>query len=135
MPMASSVSASLPPSVPRTHPIDVSQSNTCDSRDTLYILLGALAASPAIRTGPMIPKLDNPASDRRTVVSADGTRLACEVLGDGPALVVVTGALSALDFPHVRQFAQTFATQFRVYVYDRRGRGGSADTPPYSVDK
>ena len=70
-----------------------------------------------------------------TVVSTDGTRIAFEAAGHGPALVLVAGALGYKDFPYLRKFAAEFAKQFRVFSYDRRGRGGSTDTQPFSVDR
>jgi pimeloyl-ACP methyl ester carboxylesterase len=70
-----------------------------------------------------------------TVVSNDGTRIAFEATGNAPALVLVAGALGYKDFPYLRKFAAEFAKQFRVFSYDRRGRGDSTDTPPFSVQK
>lgn len=70
-----------------------------------------------------------------SVVSTDGTRIAFEATGHGPALVLVAGALGYKEFPYLRKFAAEFAKQFRVFAYDRRGRGGSTDTQPYGVDK
>lgn len=70
-----------------------------------------------------------------TVVSRDGTRIAYEISGSGPTLVVVAGALGYNDFPYLRDFAKELAKDFRVVMYDRRGRGGSSDTPPYIVEK
>ena len=69
------------------------------------------------------------------VVSKDGTRIAYEASGSGPTVVIVAGALGYKDFPYLRKFAAEFAKDFRVVSYDRRGRGESSDTQPYSVDK
>ena len=69
------------------------------------------------------------------VVSKDGTRIAYEVSGAGPTLVIVAGALGYKDFPYLKSFVADFAKDFRVVIYDRRGRGGSGDKQPYSVDK
>ena len=68
-------------------------------------------------------------------VSKDRTRIAYDVTGKGPTIVIVAGALGYKDFPYLRGFVADFAKDFRVVIYDRRGRGGSGDTPPYSVDK
>jgi len=76
----------------------------------------------------------NSESDK-TVLSKDGTRIAYNVLGNGPAVVLVPGALGHKDADRVRQFVTELAKDFRVFSYDRRGRGGSGDTAPYSVDK
>lgn len=65
------------------------------------------------------------------VTSRDGTRIAFDKLGKGPALVLVGGALS--DRAGGGGLAQLLAPRFTVYSYDRRGRGDSTDTPPYAV--
>ncbi|MBF6172334.1 alpha/beta fold hydrolase [Nocardia blacklockiae] len=70
-----------------------------------------------------------------TTLSADGTRLAYDVRGDGPVLVYVTGAICFRQFRPVLADVKAFAAEFTVYTYDRRGRGDSGDTLPYSVDR
>lgn len=65
------------------------------------------------------------------VTSRDGTRIAFEKWGRGPALIIVGGALS--DRAGSSELAQLLAAHFTVYGYDRRGRGDSTDTRPYSV--
>jgi pimeloyl-ACP methyl ester carboxylesterase len=70
-----------------------------------------------------------------TVRSADGTRIAYEKVGSGPALVLVDGALCSRDFGPCRSLANHLADKFTVYFYDRRGRGGSGDTPPYTPSR
>jgi pimeloyl-ACP methyl ester carboxylesterase len=65
------------------------------------------------------------------VTSRDGTRIAYDKWGKGPAVIVVNGALS--DRSGGSELAQLLATQFTVYSYDRRGRGDSTDAKPYSV--
>ncbi|HEU5133592.1 MAG TPA: alpha/beta hydrolase [Steroidobacteraceae bacterium] len=65
------------------------------------------------------------------VTSRDGTRIAFEKWGSGPALIIVGGALS--DRAGSSELAQLLAAHFTVYGYDRRGRGDSTDTRPYSV--
>lgn len=66
-----------------------------------------------------------------TTTSADGTVIAYERAGDGPPLVVAVGA-----FCDRRTFVPPAAltSRFTVCTYDRRGRGDSGDTPPYSPD-
>ena len=66
--------------------------------------------------------------------SADGTRIAYEVSGSGPALVLVDGALCHRAMGPSRGLAAELAGGFTVHTYDRRGRGES-DLPrsPYSV--
>jgi pimeloyl-ACP methyl ester carboxylesterase len=58
-------------------------------------------------------------------VSSDGTRIAYEVHGAGPALVIVDGALCQRAMGPSRPLAARLAAQFSVHVYDRRGRGQS----------
>ncbi|MES2171141.1 MAG: alpha/beta hydrolase [Actinomycetota bacterium] len=68
-----------------------------------------------------------------TTLSADGTRIAFDVVGSGPAVVLVGGAFSTRQ-SHAG-LAQALSKRFTVYVHDRRGRGDSGDTLPYSVDR
>jgi pimeloyl-ACP methyl ester carboxylesterase len=68
-----------------------------------------------------------------TVTSADGTTLAYDRQGTGPALILVDGALTTRASGSKQQLAALLAPHFTTYLYDRRGRGDSADTPPYSV--
>jgi pimeloyl-ACP methyl ester carboxylesterase len=67
------------------------------------------------------------------VTSQDGTRIAYDKLGKGPAVILVNGALATRS--STSELAQLLATHFTVYSYDRRGRGDSADTKPYSVKR
>ena len=68
-----------------------------------------------------------------TTRSADGTMIAFERSGDGPALVFVVGAFSDRATP--REVAALLAPHFTVHCYDRRGRGDSGDTPPYAIER
>jgi pimeloyl-ACP methyl ester carboxylesterase len=68
-----------------------------------------------------------------TVVSADGTTIAYESVGGGPALVLVDGAMCYRGAGPMRPLAALLQHAFTVYTYDRRGRGESSDTPPYAV--
>lgn len=69
------------------------------------------------------------------VTSKDGTTIAYEVLGQGPPLVLVWGALGARDSPFTKAMRDELAKSFTVHDYDRRGRGESGDTKPFSVQK
>jgi pimeloyl-ACP methyl ester carboxylesterase len=60
-----------------------------------------------------------------TVTSADGTTIAYEKSGDGPALVLVDGAMCYRANGPARPLAKELTDQFTVYTYDRRGRGES----------
>jgi pimeloyl-ACP methyl ester carboxylesterase len=69
------------------------------------------------------------------VTSKDGTPIAYYRTGEGPAVILVTGALGTGTDPMHIELADLLAPHFTVYTYDRRGRGGSGDTPPYSVER
>ncbi len=71
----------------------------------------------------------------KTTQSKDGTTLAYDVYGRGPALVFVFGAICFRKFGPIVKDAKVFATEFTVYLYDRRGRGDSGDTKPYSLQR
>lgn len=66
------------------------------------------------------------------VISKDGTTIAFDKVGSGPAVILVNGAMSyrALD-PTLGQLAELLGKHFTVYNYDRRGRGESGDTKPF----
>jgi pimeloyl-ACP methyl ester carboxylesterase len=69
--------------------------------------------------------------------SADGTRIAYERFGDGPAVILVDGAFQhrAID-PGTTRLAELVAAKgFTVLHHDRRGRQNSGDTPPYAVER
>ena len=70
-----------------------------------------------------------------TVTSTDGTHIAYETTGTGPALILVDGAMCYRDFGPARALATAFAPDFTVYLYDRRGRGQSGNTQPWSADR
>ena len=67
------------------------------------------------------------------LTSRDGTRIAYDTWGKGPAVILVNGALA--DRSGNAELAQLLAPHYTVYSYDRRGRGGSGDTKPYSVQR
>jgi pimeloyl-ACP methyl ester carboxylesterase len=67
------------------------------------------------------------------VTSADGTAIAYERTGSGPALVLVDGAMCHRAAGPMRPLATLLETGFTVYTYDRRGRGESSDSTPYAV--
>jgi pimeloyl-ACP methyl ester carboxylesterase len=67
------------------------------------------------------------------VTSKDGTAIAFDRSGQGPALILVGGALS--DRSGGAPLAALLAPRFTVFSYDRRGRGESGDTAPYAVER
>lgn len=71
----------------------------------------------------------------RAVVSADGTPIATTSRGAGPAVVLVGGAFDHRGTPSVERFADSLASRYRVVTFDRRGRGASGDTEPWSIGR
>lgn len=67
------------------------------------------------------------------VRSADGTDIALDRSGDGPALVLVGGAFQ--DRLAMKTVATGLRDAFTVHEYDRRGRGESGNTLPYAVER
>ncbi|WP_410568017.1 alpha/beta fold hydrolase [Amycolatopsis sp. cmx-4-61] len=70
-----------------------------------------------------------------STVSADGTKIAYTRAGSGPALVLVDGAMCYRGSSPNDALAKELAAHFTVYTYDRRGRGESTDTGPYTVER
>src|SRR5579859_7439242 len=71
----------------------------------------------------------------KTAISQDGTSIAYDQVGQGPAVIFVTGAFSYRKYPGSVQLADLLAKHFTVFNYDRRGRGDSGDTKPYAVER
>lgn len=69
------------------------------------------------------------------VTSRDGTRIAFDRVGGGPAVVLVGGAFDTRSEPLMAGLAEALAPQVTVFNYDRRGRGDSGDTFPYAVER
>jgi pimeloyl-ACP methyl ester carboxylesterase len=67
------------------------------------------------------------------VRSSDGTEIAYDRLGGGEPIVLVSGASTSRTV-HA-ELANSLASDFTVLNYDRRGRGDSGDTLPYSVER
>jgi pimeloyl-ACP methyl ester carboxylesterase len=70
-----------------------------------------------------------------TVTSPDGTAIAFHRTGDGPAVVLVTGALGTRGGGPGQLEVLLAAAGFTVFGYDRRGRGDSGNTLPYAVER
>jgi pimeloyl-ACP methyl ester carboxylesterase len=68
-----------------------------------------------------------------TIRSLDGTAIAYDRTGGGEPLVLVAGAFSYRRYPGQVKLAELLSERFTVYSYDRRGRGDSGDSPPYTV--
>ncbi|HZH74528.1 MAG TPA: hypothetical protein VEY88_00760 [Archangium sp.] len=58
------------------------------------------------------------------VISKDGTPIAYEKTGSGPALILVDGALCSRAFGPMPKLSPLLARHFTVFTYDRHGRGG-----------
>ena len=67
-----------------------------------------------------------------TVTSADGTVIAYDRAGDGPVLIVSVGAFCTR---HTFAAPGDLTRQFTVVTYDRRGRGDSGDTEPFTPER
>ena len=70
-----------------------------------------------------------------TVTSKDGTSIAFDRLGQGPAVILVAGAMGVRTHPIMAGVAERLASHFTVFNYDRRGKGDSGDTPTYAVER
>ena len=70
------------------------------------------------------------------VKSKDGTEIAYDKVGSGPALIVVTGATQFRAFDSsLAVLAGLLKDRFTVITYDRRGRGESGNTLPFSPQR
>lgn len=67
------------------------------------------------------------------VISKDGTSIAYEQSGQGPALILVGGVLG--DRSQQAGLAHVLAEHFTVYNIDRRGHGESGFTAPYALER
>lgn len=68
-----------------------------------------------------------------TVTSHDGTPIVFDRSGEGPPVILVTGALATRAA--CASLVALLAPHFTVIAHDRRGRGDSGDTPPYAVER
>ena len=69
------------------------------------------------------------------VLSKDGTTIAFDRIGHGPAVILIDGALCYRGMGQSGKLANLIAPHFTVFTYDRRGRGASSDTAPYAVER
>jgi pimeloyl-ACP methyl ester carboxylesterase len=70
-----------------------------------------------------------------TVTSKDGSRIAYDRLGSGPAVILVGGALGYRKFKKMEELAELLAESCTVINYDRRGRGDSSEVKPFAVER
>jgi pimeloyl-ACP methyl ester carboxylesterase len=69
------------------------------------------------------------------VTSKDGTPIAYQRTGEGPAVILVDGAMGYRGFGSSLTLASMLAPHLTVLAYDRRGRGESGDTQPYAPER
>src|SRR5512141_1156187 len=69
------------------------------------------------------------------VTSKDGTQIAYDKQGQGPALILVDGAICYRGFGPMPGLAELLAPHFTVYTYDRRGRGESGNGQAFAVER
>jgi pimeloyl-ACP methyl ester carboxylesterase len=69
----------------------------------------------------------------KKAISKDGTPIAFDQSGQGSPIILVAGA-TATRLAET-SLAAALAPQFTVFTYDRRGRGDSGDTTPYTVER
>ncbi|MEV0584349.1 alpha/beta fold hydrolase [Nonomuraea sp. NPDC050310] len=84
--------------------------------------LAGLVDTPNNESEPIMSELN-------TLTSADGTTIAYEQTGSGPAIIVVSNVTE--DHTSVAGLAKVLAEDFTVITFDRRGRGASGDPQPY----
>ncbi|MFF5207144.1 alpha/beta fold hydrolase [Streptosporangium sp. NPDC000396] len=69
------------------------------------------------------------------VTSKDGTQIAFDKRGRGPAVILVDGAFANRSFGPNGELAEAMAEHFTVFNYDRRGRNESGDTAPWAIER
>lgn len=68
-----------------------------------------------------------------SLTSKDGTHITYDRIGEGPSLILVSGALA--DRQASLPVAEALKGDFTVLIYDRRGRGDSGDSSAYDVKR
>jgi pimeloyl-ACP methyl ester carboxylesterase len=71
----------------------------------------------------------------QTVTSKDGSAIAYDRYGSGPAVILVGGALGYRKFKKMEELAKLLAERCAVINYDRRGRGDSTEAGPFAVER
>jgi pimeloyl-ACP methyl ester carboxylesterase len=66
-----------------------------------------------------------------TVTSKDGTKIAYDRQGNGPVVILVTGAFGSRTFGPMAGLVPLLSNNFTAVLYDRRGRGDSGDRQPF----
>jgi pimeloyl-ACP methyl ester carboxylesterase len=68
-------------------------------------------------------------------MSKDGTKIVYRKAGKGPLIILVDGAFCSKDFGPMPKLAPLLSEHFTVVSYDRRARGESGDTKPYTIER
>jgi pimeloyl-ACP methyl ester carboxylesterase len=68
-----------------------------------------------------------------SVASVDGTTIDYDIAGSGPVIVFAAGVFNLRD--KFTPLAAELNADHTVLTYDRRGRGESSDTAPYSIER
>jgi pimeloyl-ACP methyl ester carboxylesterase len=112
--------------------------HTCTRREFLksavlgsgsMLVAGCLQVGAASRSSTV-----SGGGNMQTVTSKDGTRIAYWRSGAGPPLLLVHGMVA--DHSTTWRFVLPELEQhFTVYAMDRRGRGGSGDSPAYELQR
>jgi pimeloyl-ACP methyl ester carboxylesterase len=71
----------------------------------------------------------------QVVTSRDGSRIAYDRFGSGPAVILVSGALGYRKFKKMEELAKLLAERCTVINYDRRGRGDSTEVKPFALER
>ncbi len=71
----------------------------------------------------------------KTVTSKDGTTIAYDQTGNGTPVILVDGALCYRSFGPMPELAKLLAPHFTVFTYDRRGRGESSNSKPFTIER
>jgi pimeloyl-ACP methyl ester carboxylesterase len=71
----------------------------------------------------------------QTVTSQDGSRIAYDRFGSGPAVILVGDALSYRKFKKMEELAKLLSERCTVINYDRRGRGDSTEVKPFALER
>jgi pimeloyl-ACP methyl ester carboxylesterase len=71
----------------------------------------------------------------QTVTSSDGSKIAYDRYGDGPAVILVGGALSMRRFKKMGEIAKLLSDRYTVINYDRRGRGDSTEAGSFALER
>jgi pimeloyl-ACP methyl ester carboxylesterase len=69
------------------------------------------------------------------VISKDGTEIAYQTKGAGPAVILVDGAFGYRALGFGSSLADLLSQHFTVYTYDRRGRGESSNSQPFAIER